>query len=436
MIFDLLDGTAISHRRAILGSMVALAVAVTLISPLTTLEQWVGWFPTTINATETAIIWLPSVLCAYAAWVGGQARTHGLREWTMASPRNAAQRILPTLVLVGFSTLVAQFFALLVIMGVSIHFGLTTYLVGRTLLISIPTVISYLFVWLAIGASLGRSVGRLFALPLAAILPYSAYAIVSLYLSDTPLDALAINDGRVYDYIRPSTGMILVRATFWFSLAIALWAWTLHRRRLTRFMGWVTSVTAAVALFVGASFPLIPNADQAQCQGSLPKTCLDVAHATAMGRYRQAVGQVWNSIPPPMRPVIIGSAPTVIPRNEGRILIAGPVYGDTRPSRLVDQKLFTALLGDALFRDPCIANDIQNETSVSLVLWWRMQHGISLDRPAYAGDEVFSQLDPQYAKKYSAAVAFARQSPVKRDAWFSAHASQVFSCHEPALGVM
>lgn len=405
----------------------AMSVAAAVISPLLRQEEWVGWFPTTIGAIESAAVWVPSVFGAAAAWISGQARTHGLREWSATSPRSRAQRLAPTMAFLALSSLVSQVVILIPIVGLSLHYGLLDGLAAPYMLLSIPTVAGYLLFWIAIGSWLGSLLRREIALPLAALLPYTMY-VVMVVSSDGPMAALAIGDSRVFAYVQPSTGMVLTRTLFWLFAPAALWAALMAKPRISRVTtAWATSLAAALALFQGAALVPIRGASDAVCQGNRPTTCLEASFETTMGRYRAAIAELWPSIPEPIRPSWIGSVNDVLP-GRGRALIVAPVAGYTEPARLIDRTMFAARLGDALFLAPCATTIVGGDAAISLVLWWRIQHDVPIDGSAFVGDVNYPAVDPKYEAHSRAARAFGKLSPRSRSAWFQTHADGVLNC--------
>lgn len=428
---DLFDGSAVADRRITFAVMALASLAALLITPLTTPEQWVGWLPSTVSASEAAAAWAPCLLGGCAAWVSGQSRAHGMREWASSSSRGPAGRIAPALLLVSGVAVATQALAVVVLGLITVRFGAAQHMVGLDLLVSVPTLTAYLLTWIAVGALLGRVAPRELALPVSVLLPYATYAVMSLYLSDTPLGALALGDGRSYDYVRPTESLVLTRAVFWALLAGALWAWLLQRRRTGRALRWGASAAAALALFQGVAIVDLPQAGRPACAGSAPLICLDRSHASALPRYRTAVDELWPSVPAALRPGVVGSDAGVVPTSAGAVLIAPPVAGFTEPSRLVDNTMFAARFGDALFLGPCTTAGGDPAGALTLVVWWRLAHGISLTTPAYAGDAVPADADPGYADHLAAAKAFAQGGEPARQAWFSEHADQVRACSAP-----
>jgi hypothetical protein len=214
---------------------------------------------------------------------------------------------------------------------------------------------------------------------------------------------------------------------------VALWAWLLEHHRVSRAAGWAASLAATIAMFQGTSFVALPGALGPVCQGNSPVTCLDRSHESTIGRYRDAIARLWISIPVPLRPAVVGSGEDVVPDGATNVLIVPPVAGYTEPSRVIDQTMFAARMGDVLFLQPCSGNNGKFDTARSLVLWWRMQNHVSNDGPAFPGDGSYRVLDPEYEKHYSAARAFARTAEEARASWFQKNAQRVRNCTAPAL---
>jgi hypothetical protein len=433
-MLDILVGTGISRRWQTMSILAFTLFVLALVNPLTSLEEWVGWLPSTVSVSELAAAWLPMVACGFAAWIGGQSRAHGMQDWTATSSRTPARRIAPTLVLVATSVLFAQAASLIVLSTLSIHFGLMDRIIGADLLLSVPTLTAYVFAWVAIGAHLGRSIRREIALPLAVLLPYAIYAVFGLYLADGSLGVFALGDNRIYDYVRPATGVVVVRAVFWIVVASSLWTWLLEYRRTNRTLSWLASIAAAVAIFQGPHFVPLTDAFSSVCAGSSPVTCLDVSHGSTMGRYRRAVNVLWPSIPTSLRPAVLASSRDVAPSDATNLLIVPPVKGNTEPSRLIDQRMFAARLGDELFLSQCTSNLEGSDTATSLDIWWRLQHHLPLDGSAFAGDTNFISSDTRYQNHLANVAAFTHQSETFRDSWFKAHRDQVLDCTAPGLG--
>lgn len=418
-------------RRTALVLVVA-AAAAALVQPLTSLEAWVGWLPSTVSASESGAVWVSMVVSTTAAWVSGQTRAHGLEQWASTSPRSAAERAAPSMVLVGACAVGGQALALLVLAVVSLRFGISDGMAELDLLLSVPTTAAHLLAWVAVGTWLGRRARRELSLPVAAILPYALYA--TMLLAPSGLAAvLAIGDGRTFDYVRPTVGAFVVRAVFWVALAAALWVLLLERRRLARGLTAVTVAVGVAAGLAGADLTGVRGAEEAVCVGARPVSCLDRAHATAMTRYRTAVEQVWPSIPQPLQPAVIGSHELVLREQPGPSLVAAPVAGYTEPARIVDSAMFAARLGDALFLRECRPGSPGRDTADALVLWWRTERDVPIDGSAVIGDTDYASLGARYTALARAAEVFGAAPGSTRDQWFAAHADAVRSCRAPAL---
>lgn len=432
---DVLDGTGLSHRRLAVVVLVAVSLLAWLAEPLTDLGRWVGWLPTTVGTSEAAVAWVPSLLCLFAAWVGGQPRTHGVDEWAEASPRSPARRIAPALLLVGGSAVAIQVTATGVLAAVSVRYGLAPSAGSLDLLLSIPTMTGYLLFWTAVGAALGRSALLPIALPLAAVLPYAAFAVVSLYLDDGPVAALAVGDGRVFDYVRPAASTTVIRAAFWMILAVVAWTRLLGRPRMSVASGWLASLVAALAFLQGASFVPLAGAESPTCRGAAPITCLDRSHESTLPRYRHAVERVLPAVPTALRPDAVGSTPDVLPAGVKFGLVVPPVAGQLEFSRVVDGDMFAARFGDALFRGSCSEGSAGAGTATALALWWRARLSVPLGGPAFPGDGLYFGADPSAERQRSAAAAFARLPEADRQNWFQDNRDRVLTCSAPALPV-
>lgn len=243
---------------------------------------------------------------------------------------------------------------------------------------------------------------------------------------------LAVGDGSAYTYGEPTVGTMAVRATFWISLALAAWLAVLDRRRVASGTLWVTSLTAAVGLFFGASYTPIPGVTTPVCSGSGPTTCLEHGFATAMPRYRSAVERIWPRVPPPLRPDVVVALPELAP--DGRTaLVVPPVAGFTEPARVVDPTMFAARLGNELFVTSCRDGSSGRETANVLLLWWRTLTSVPVDGTAFAGDADFATTDPDYAEHVASAEAFAALPAADRLEWFDDNADAITSCTAGAL---
>jgi hypothetical protein len=400
------------------------------VGPLMQTEWWVGWLPTTTNAVElVAAPWTPILVGAIAAWVAGIGRASKMTEWLRSAPRAPRQQLRPVLIAIGVVVVIANLGAVAVVMGVSWHFGLAEGWVASQLLWVIPGGVANLLVWAGVGAWLGQSWRRELAIPVAALLPYLVWALLSMYGDGTPLAGLALANSSVWEYVRPTTGVAIVRATVWMALAATVWAHLLApRSRLARAVPWALSGLLSVALLQGMALEPINAATAPVCEGNNPKLCLDRSHATVMPRYRAAVSALWPGVPVQLRPVVMGSSPEVMPGAKAAdALVLGPVAGNYEPSRIVDQKLFVARLGDALFLTPCQGQAIAGNPSRWLALWWRTSHGGSMTEPAYPGDGLVPSMVGQEGDE-SRAAAFARLTSADRATWFDQNAAAIRSC--------
>lgn len=433
MTLDLADGAGLARRWLTTVGVVAVSLLVWLVEPLLGPERWVGWLPTTVNVSDMAVALVPSLVCGFAAWVGGQPRAHGFDEWSATSPRGAAGRIAPSLLLVGGAAVATQVVATLVLAGVSVRYGLLRNITGLDLLLSIPTLTGYLLVWTAVGATLGRSMRLLVALPVAAVAPYVLYYLSVVSLAEGPVSALLISNGAVYDYVRPNTSVVVTRASFWVVLAIVAWTRLLGRHRVSVAAGSLASILAALALLQGSALVSIPGATDPICSGTSPVACLDRSHRNTMEQYRTAIGRLWGSVPVPLRPTAVGSAPEVLPAGTDFGLVVPPVDGLQTVARTVDDSMFTARFGDALFYGACDETSTGTDTAAALSLWWRTRVDIPADRPAFVGDGHYGAADPAFDRHDRAARDFTRTPEAEQNRWFQLNRDHLFRCAAPAL---
>jgi hypothetical protein len=433
MSLDVLDGTGLARKWVTAVGVVAVSLLAWLVEPLTGTEGWVGRLSTTVNVWEAAAALVPSLVCGFAAWVGGQAHAHGVDEWSATSPRSAAGRIAPSLVLVGGAAVATQLIATLVLAAVSVRYGMLQDAKGPDLLLSVPTMTAYLLVWTAVGAALGRSIRLLVALPVAVVLPYFVYYMSVIYLSEGPAGALAVGDGRVYDYVRPTTLVVVTRASFWVVLAVVAWARLLGRPRVSIAAGWIAGIAAALAFLQGPSIVAFPGATDPICRGTSPVACLDGSHKSTMEPYRKAIDRLWSSVPVPLRPAAVVSTPDVMPTGTDFGLVVPPVAGLQTVARVVDDSMFAAKFGDALFYGACSQTSKGTDTAAALTLWWRTRLGIPLDRPAFTGDGRYGAADPDFERHDREARSFARTPPTEQDSWFQANRDRLLTCAAPAL---
>lgn len=431
---DLTIGSALARPRLVFLLLALSCVAADLIYAVSMPQEWVGWFPTTMGASEHGAVWLSLIAAAATAWISGQARTHGFEEWSRTSPRNEASRLLPGLILVLTALTAAQGLSLLVIVGISLSHGLRGGLTGLDLLMFVPTLTAYSLFWAAFGAALGRAVRREVAILFAGFTPYAVYAALALYASDGPLAVFAVGDGRVFDYVRPSSGTIGIRMVFWILAAVTLWGFLLRPGRIQRAAAWACSLVAALAIFQGAIFVPVANAHNAVCVGSGPTTCLDVSHKTTTGRYRAEIELLMPYIPKAIQPMTVGSDENVVRGRTDRALVVPPVAGYSEPSRVIDRRMFAARFGDSLFLYPCVAREQKvTETAVTLLLWWRLEHDVPVDGSAFVGDTDYTLALPDYAARRADALAFRALSDTKRNQWFDDNASSLLGCINSGL---
>jgi hypothetical protein len=433
MSLDLLDGTGLARKWPTAAGVVAVSLLAWLVEPLIGTEGWVGRLSTTVNVWEAAVALVPSLVCGFAAWVSGQAHAHGVDEWSATSPRSAAGRIAPSLFLVGGAAVVTQVIATLVLAVVSIRYGMLQDVKGLDLLLSVPTMTAYLLVWTAVGAALGRSMRLLVALPVAAVLPYFVYYMSIIYLSEGPAGALVIGDGRVYDYVRPATLVVVTRALFWVVLAVVAWSRLLGRPRVSIAAGWTASIAAALAFMQGPSIVAFPGATDPICRGTSPVACLDGSHESTMEPYRKAIDRLWGSVPIPLRPAAVVSTSEVMPTGTDFGLVVPPVAGLLTVARVVDDSMFAAKFGEALFYGACSETSKGTDTAAALTLWWRTRLGIPPDRPAFIGDGRYGAADTDFERHDREARSFARTPQTEQDSWFQVNRDRLLTCAAPAL---
>ncbi|WP_028050591.1 hypothetical protein [Cellulomonas sp. URHD0024] len=429
-----LRGACIPSPRRFVALVTTAAAALSLVMAMVRREEWVGWLPTTVGVMEQATVWVPSIVAVAAAWVSGQPRAHGLADWVSTSPRSAADRLKVPVLMAGLVGLVAQGIALAVVLVVSAEAGLSAGgLSGFALTISVPTMSAYLLFWAFAGSAMGIALPRAVALPVTALVPYALYAALELYAGDSPLNVLAVNTTRSYDYVMPATGPLIARLVFWLFAAAVAGAALLGRRRLAQTGAWAVSFSAAFALFVGPAYVPIAGAEATRCEGHAPRTCLDASHVTAMKRYRSAVSRVWPSVPVALRPDTLVSDDLLDVGGAGSVLIAPPVAGYADPARVVDQTMFAARLGDALFMAHCTDSTGGVDTARVLVQWWRVEHDVATESSAFAGDTGAAWSDPEHEHHVRQAQALASLNPRRREEWFAANVDAIRGCNASTL---
>lgn len=429
---ELLRGAALAPPLRAASSLTACLLAAALVVPLTRPEEWIGYLPTTLGAAEQGSVWMSMVACGAGAWLAGQARTHGFDEWSSASPRSAAARLVPALALLFSIAVAAQLLATAVLLLFSTGYGLSAPGGNYDLLLLLPTMWGYVLFWIVSGVALGRFVRREIALPLAGVLPYVAYAALALYAGDGPFAAFALGDGRSFDYVRPTLAFILARGVFWVSVGLLGMAALLQLRRTRSAAAWITSLSAGLVLFQGPAFVALPTALDSVCLGVDPVICIDGSHASVLPRYRSATDNLWSATPAALRPDAVGSDDAVLKGQPGTVLVVPPVRGFTSPSRLIDRTAFSGRYGDQLFLlKPCRGG--ATEEALVLVLWWRLTNNVPVDGSAFVGDLNFQASVPNADRLQKKADAIAAMSLTEREAWFRANAAAIRACEPWAV---
>lgn len=430
---DAVRGSAIERPWWVVVAVVMVALAVALFMPISRMDEWIGWLPGTISIFESIAIVLPTFLGAVAAWISGQARAHGMSEWAAASARTSGDRLLPALVIVGSATVIVEVVTVLVLLAVSAHFGLRHGWVAPDLLAVIPAVSAYVAVWVVVGAWLGSKVRRDIAILAAALLPYLWYALSISFFVGKPIEVLAVGDPGTFDFLRPAGSAVILRALVWILLLVLLCVSIAGMRGPARLGAWLLSALTAVAIFLAPPLEAIPGALDAVCEGGAPTVCLEGSYRTTMPRYRQAIDELWPSIPSAIRPTVIASIMTVVPSGQ-RALIVPPVSANNlAPARLIDQRRFAAWVGDELFLGPCRGKE-QADTALALLFWWRLGQGIPLDGSGYPGDADYAALIPEFDRLHHEAMVFAARSESDRQRWFDTNREGVLGCTAPEIG--
>lgn len=185
----------------------------------------------------------------------------------------------------------------------------------------------------------------------------------------------------------------------------------------------------------GPAYVAIGGSGNGICRGVEPVTCLDGAHAALMTRYRTEIARIVEALPENLRPSYWSSDPRFV-KHGGDTILAPPVAGYMYPAHTIDAAMFVARVGDALFVGPCISSGRGSDTAMTLVAWWRLSHGINPSTAAYPGDTNFPPAwDAGFDRRMSRAREFAALSRADRDAWLSAHASEIRTCRAPEPGL-
>jgi hypothetical protein len=426
-------GSTLERPWSAMWTVTIVALAVALFLPLSRMDEWVGWLPGTISIYESTAILLPTLLGAVAAWTGGLTRAHGLSEWASASPTTSGHRLLPTLVLVGSVTLFVELVTIAVLFVISAHFGLADGWVASDLIVVIPSVMAYVGVWVVIGGWVGSKLRREIALLVAALLPYLWYALSISVFVGKPVEVLAIGDPGTFDYLRPTMTAVISRALVWLVLLILLCVVLYGSRKLALRIAWLLSALTAVTIFLASPVVLLPGVLDSVCAGDAPKACLEGSYRTTLPRYRQAINELWPSIPRAIRPKVVASIPNVVPSGE-QALIVPPVSGNfLAPARLIDRNKFAAWMGDELFLSPCQGTEI-TDAALTLLFWWRLGHQIALDGSNYPGDADFTTLTPDFERLFQYAVAFSNEPHSEQELWFDTNKEAILTCTAPLIG--
>lgn len=400
-------------------------------------EEWVGWLPSSISVSESAAACWPACIgSSVGSFLASRARRYGVLPWSSAAPRPMGEQARPVLLWSFLGVLLGYLAAVL---GMSWR-SLSAELLpdgwsSPELLLSIPTVASYLLVWVAMAVWLGRLANPTLALPVAIFAPFSWYAGMAYFAGDGPLGSLAVGDGRVFDYVKPGAGVLVTRFFFWTALALCLCMGALGRTGTFRRTAWIVSGLAGAALLQGPAYVAIGGSGNGICRGVEPVTCLDGAHAALMTRYRTEIARIVEALPENLRPSYWSSDPRFV-KHGGDTILAPPVAGYMYPAHTIDAAMFVARVGDALFVGPCISSGRGSDTAMTLVAWWRLSHGINPSTAAYPGDTNFPPAwDAGFDRRMSRAREFAALSRADRDAWLSAHASEIRTCRAPEPGL-
>ena len=129
-----------------------------------------------------------------------------------------------------------------------------------------------------------------------------------------------------------------------------------------------------------------------------------------------------------MRPALVTSGPSSnldIWQTEASAVIAPPVHGFDEPSRLIDSTMFAARFGDAVLVSRC-AGQVPVST-MSVIIWWRMENAVPLGRPAYISDWLFAA-DPNFGPAKAFATAISSLDRNDREEWFTRHADDLTTC--------
>ena len=430
---DAVRGSALERPWAVLFVVILVAVGVALFMPFSRMDEWIGWLPGTISIFESIAIVLPTFLAAVSAWISGQPRAHGMSEWAAASATTSGGRVLPALVIVGTAALVVEVVVVAVLFTVSAHFGLKEGWVATDLLLVIPAVAAYVGVWAVVGAWLGSKFRRDVALLAAALLPYLWYALSISFFVGKPIEALTVGDPGTFDYLRPTAGAVILRTLVWLVLLVLLCVSISGQRRLARLFAWMLSAVTAITILLAPPLELIPGVHEAVCAGNAPKACLEGSYRTTMARYREAIDDLWPSVPTAIRPTVIASIITVVPPGEQALIVPPISANGLASARLVDQQRFAAWVGDELFLAPCRSKG-ETGAALSLLIWWRLENGIPLDGSSHPGDADYTTLIPGFERLHQRAVEFAGRSGSDKELWFEQNREGVLGCTAPDIG--
>ncbi len=388
-------------------------------------NEWIGWFPATMSSLEATVAWTPTIVAIFTAWAAGIPRTFRFDEWASSSPRLAGGRASPAAVFGVLVTAAGTLAGVLALLALSVQGGLGLADIRGATVLAVPTVLAYTVTWALLGAWMGSRLPRSVALPLSGIAPYAVFAALALY-PDSAFAGMAVGEGRVYAYVQPTDGTFVLRLVFWAAAAACMWGYLTQRARLASALSLVVSLSLGAVIFQGMAIKPIASATDVRCVEGRPALCVDESFASVLPQYRQAVDDVWPSIPEPLRPAAIGMQENVL-RGRTDSIVAPPVSGFAGPSRIIDRTMFAARLGDALFFSGCSAGQ-RADGMVPLGLWWRGVHNVAVDGSAYVGDLNYPAMDPNFTRNNERAAGLAAMSPSELRSWFERNAPNIRRC--------
>lgn len=381
---------------AVLTSSLVASVA-TFIKVWVDAPSWIGWAPLTVSTWSDIVLVPASVLSGCLSWLAVGLRSPQQREAQALSGRPRRQIVNHLIVAALAGSAVLSIVTLTGMhVATAIIGGDLREELGRSVLWFIGT-FAAMVAFALLGACLGWWIRRLLAVVVAVGATYLGMTIPFFILDSPAWSGLYAAQAFPWTERLPSMMTAGLRLAFWALAAVLVACWLCGQRKTSR---WLALGMGGVVILASLQVPVYVRSSEAVdvvCRGQDTPVCSPRFAAAGLDEMEKFVREANELLPSSERIDAVRVTP-VIPRSAmgvkefARVVTWAPSAGFSSPTNLPDRQNTLAALGEQLLMESCRKSEAERDESLSespvytLLVWWRTELGIPLDRQVSPGD--------------------------------------------------